>query len=81
MKVVLSDTVLDSLADVPPAIRKAFFKQIKFLEKDLHHPSLRAKKYDEGKDRWQARVNKDWRFYFKIIDDTYHVNAVIPHPK
>jgi mRNA interferase RelE/StbE len=52
-----------------------------FLEKDIHHPSLRAKKYDEAKDRWQARVNKDWRFYFKIIDDTYHVSAVIPHPK
>ena len=56
MKVALSDAVLDSLEDVPPAIRKAFFKQIKFLEKDLHHPSLRAKKYDEAKGRWQARV-------------------------
>jgi len=56
MKVALSDAVLDSLADAPPAVRKAFFKQIKFLEKDLHHPSLRAKKYDEAKGRWQARV-------------------------
>jgi hypothetical protein len=44
MKVILSDAVLDSLADAPLAVRKAFFKQIKFLEKDLHHPSLRAKK-------------------------------------
>ena len=51
MKVALSDAVLDSIADVPPAVRKAFFKQVKFLEKDLHHPSLRAKKYDQGKDR------------------------------
>jgi mRNA interferase RelE/StbE len=81
MKVILSDAVLDSLADAPLAVRKAFFKQIKFLEKDLHHPSLRAKKYDEAKDRWQARVNKGWRFYFKIIEDTYHVSKVIPHPK
>ena len=81
MKVALSDAVLDSIADVPPAVRKAFFKQVKVLEKDLHHPSLRAKKYDQGKDRWQARVSKGWRFYFKIIDDTYHVSAVSPHPK
>ncbi len=71
MKVVLSDAVIDSLEDAPPAVRKAFFKQIKFFERDLHHPSLRAKKYDEAKDRWQARVNKDWRFYFKISDDSY----------
>jgi hypothetical protein len=81
MKIALSDAVLASLTDAPPAVRRAFFKQIKFLEKDLHHPSLRAKKYDQGKDRWQARVNRDWRFYFIIIDDTYHVSAVIPHPK
>jgi plasmid maintenance system killer protein len=32
----------------------------------LLHPSLHAKKYDEENDVWQARVNKDWRFYFTI---------------
>jgi hypothetical protein len=62
-------------------VRKAFFKQVKFLQQNLHHPSLRAKKYDEARDRWQARVNKDWRFYFTIIDDTYRILKLIPHPK
>ena len=62
-------------------MRKAFFKQVKFLQQNLHHPSLRAKKYDEARDRWQARVNKDWRFYFTIIDDTYRILKLIPHPK
>ncbi len=28
-----------------------------------------------------VRVNKDWRFYFKIIDDTYRILKIIPHPK
>jgi len=51
------------------------------LEQNLHHPSLRAKKYDESKNLWQARVNDDWRFYFKIIDDTYRILKVIRHPK
>jgi hypothetical protein len=32
-------------------VGKAFFKQIKFLEQNLHHPSLRAKKYDEARNR------------------------------
>ena len=41
------------------------------LVRDLHHPSLHAKKYDERKDTWQARVNRDWRFYFRIEGDTY----------
>lgn len=80
MKVLLSEAVISSLKDTPPAVRKAF-KQVNFLGQNLHHPSLRAKKYDEAKDRWQARVNRDWRFYFRIIGDTYLIEKVIPHPK
>ena len=81
MKVEYSDAVRQALQGAPDAVKKAFFKQIKFLECDLHHPSLRAKKYDQGRNRWQARVNKAWRFYFAIVDDVYHIIKVIPHPK
>jgi plasmid maintenance system killer protein len=45
------------------------------------HPSLHAKKYHEAHDLWQARVNKDWRFYFTIANDTYRIEKIIPHPK
>jgi mRNA interferase RelE/StbE len=45
--------------------RKAKFdKQLAFLLSNLRHPSLRAKKYDETNDIWQARVDDDYRFYF-----------------
>ena len=33
-----------------------FDKQLAFLISNLRHPSLRAKKYDEANDIWQARV-------------------------
>jgi len=62
-------------------IRKAFDKQVRFLADNLQHPSLHAKKYDERQDLWQARVNKDWRFYFKIDNDTIIITRIIPHPK
>jgi hypothetical protein len=52
-----------------------------YLAENLHHPSLRAKKYDEARDLWQARVTKDWRFYFKIMDDTYRLENIKKHPK
>ena len=81
MKIDFSDRVLDALEDAPPGVRKALFKQVKFLEQNLRHPSLRAKKYDEGQDLWQARVNKDWRFYFLIQSDGYLIVNIIPHPK
>jgi hypothetical protein len=66
---------------MPSDVRRAFFKQVAYLETDLRDPSLHAKKYDESRDRWQARVNRDWRFYFSIVDDTYVIRDIIPHPK
>jgi plasmid maintenance system killer protein len=35
----------------------------------------------QAKDRWEARVNKDWRFYFTIVDESYRILKLIPHPK
>jgi mRNA-degrading endonuclease RelE of RelBE toxin-antitoxin system len=58
-----------------------FDKQLAFLLSNLRHPSLRAKKYDEANDIWQARVDDDYRFYFQIEDDTYMLLSIISHPK
>ncbi len=44
-------------------------------------PSLRAKKYDEARNIWQARVSRDWRLYFVIEEDVYYLLDVMPHPK
>jgi hypothetical protein len=73
--------VVAALKSAPTIVRKAFYKQISLLAENLRHPSLHAKKYDEAQDLWQARVNKDWRFYFVIEGDTCIVLDVIPHPK
>ena len=61
--------------------KKAFDEQALLLAENLQHPSLRAKKYDEGSDIWQARVNRDWRFYFLIMGDEYVILGMTPHPK
>jgi len=62
-------------------VQKACDKQLELLIQNPRHPSLRAKKYDESRDIWQARVNRDWRFYFAIEDDTYYLIDVMSHPK
>ena len=66
-------------AKAPPAIKRALLKQVAFLLDDIQHPSLRAKKYDA--ERWQARVSRDWRFYFRIEGDIYVLLDIVPHPK
>ena len=73
--------VASQLADAPPAIRRAFDRKVELLAQNLQHPSLRAKKYDEANDIWQARVTKGWRLYFQIENDMYTILSVTPHPK
>ncbi|MBZ5538275.1 MAG: hypothetical protein LAO31_20165 [Acidobacteriia bacterium] len=47
--------------------------------------ACRAPKMDTGDaiptSIWQARVNRDWRFYFVITGETYLILNIIPHPK
>jgi mRNA-degrading endonuclease RelE of RelBE toxin-antitoxin system len=81
MRIHYSERAGKTLDVLPTNVRRAFFKQIGFLEQNLMHPSLRAKKYDESQDIWQARINKAWRFYFLIQDDVYYIVDIIPHPK
>jgi len=50
MTIVLSDRAANAIADAPAAVRKAVYKQLRFLAGNLNHPSLHAKKYDEAKD-------------------------------
>jgi mRNA-degrading endonuclease RelE of RelBE toxin-antitoxin system len=48
MKIDYLPRALAALDDAPAGVRKAFFKQVKLLEQNLRHPSLKAKKYDES---------------------------------
>lgn len=68
-------------AEAPEHVKKAFQRKLTYLLSNLRHPSLRAKKYDEARGIWQARVNGGWRFYFTIEGDTYHLIDIMPHPK
>jgi mRNA-degrading endonuclease RelE of RelBE toxin-antitoxin system len=56
-------------------------KQFSFLLTNIHHPSLRAKKYDEEGGVWQGRINRSYRFYFMIEGDTYCIIGITKHSK
>ena len=81
MKIAYTQTALDAVEDATPVIRKAFWKQMRLLEQNLLHPSIHAEKYSETMDEWQGRVNRDWRFYFRIVKETIVISDVVPHPK
>jgi mRNA interferase RelE/StbE len=81
MNVQLIASAAKDFEELSPRLRQTTLKQLELLRQDLRHPSIRAKKYDEGKDAWQGRVNRDYRFYFRIVGTTYRILRIIPHPK
>ncbi|OHA01047.1 MAG: hypothetical protein A3C12_00645 [Candidatus Sungbacteria bacterium RIFCSPHIGHO2_02_FULL_49_20] len=64
---------------MPKGVQKVFDKQLVHLLRDIRYPSLRAKKYDESRNLWQARVTGRYRFYFEIRNDFYILHEVRPH--
>jgi len=81
MRLLFSAKALRDYQNSPERVRQAADKQFSFLLKNLKHSSLRAQKYDETKDVWQARITRNWRFYFQIREDTYHIITIIRHPQ
>jgi hypothetical protein len=48
MNIHLSLRAAEQPAAAPLPVQKAFIKQLSFLARNLNHPSLRAKKFDEA---------------------------------
>jgi addiction module RelE/StbE family toxin len=68
-------------ADLPANLKTRTRKQLDLLIHNRRHPLIQAKKYGAGDDIWQGRVNRDYRFYFQIVDDDYVILRIIRHPK
>jgi mRNA-degrading endonuclease RelE of RelBE toxin-antitoxin system len=81
MRAIYGPKFKKNLAKFPKFIQKKADKQIIYLCSNLLHPSLRAKKYKESEGIWQARVDDNVRFYFKIEEDTYILIDIKYHPK
>ncbi|MDO8548078.1 MAG: hypothetical protein Q7R71_00165 [bacterium] len=79
MNIIHSQHFKRELRKFPKEIRLALYKQSAYLLRDIRHPSLRAKKYDEGADIWQARVTKNVRFYFCLEGDVYILLNIRKH--
>lgn len=76
-----TDRFAKQFYEAPARVQKDFEKQLAFLLRDPRHGSLRAKKFDETRGIFQARVNRDWRFYYLVEGATCVLLALIPHPK
>ncbi len=81
MRYVFAKGFPEKLESFPKQVQEKFWKQLRFLLHDVRHPSLRAKKYDERMEIWQARVDRSYRLYFLIERDVYILLDIRFHPK
>lgn len=81
MKHEFTGPFLEKFGKLPIEIQNKFNKQLRFLLDNIRHPSLHAKKYGGYENVWQARVDNNFRFYFKIENDYYTLLSITRHPK
>lgn len=81
MRIRFSESFERSFKKLLPEIKKKFEKQVLFLLRNMMHPSLRCKKREELDDVWQARVDDSYRFFFRVVGDTYFVINITKHEK
>lgn len=77
-QVLYVKTFSKSYRRLPFHIQKKVDKQIKYLLTDISYPSLRLKKM-QGIDKWEARVDKSYRFTFEKRENTIILRTVGPH--
>ncbi|MBF0609050.1 MAG: hypothetical protein HQL61_16045 [Magnetococcales bacterium] len=81
MKLLFTAKALADYESLTERLRALVDKQLEALLKDIRYPSLRAKKYDDRQNIWQARINKEYRAYFRIERDVYVLITICKHPK
>ena len=64
---------------LPATIQKAFNDKLSLLLSDILHPSLRIKRIQGTKDKWEGSVTMKYRFTFEIQGKTILFRVIGTH--
>jgi len=64
---------------LPQNIQKSFNEKLFLFLQNMLHPSLRVKRIQGTKDRWEGSVTMKYRFTFEFIEDTIIFRAIGTH--
>jgi len=65
--------------NLPKEIQKAFDQKLQLFLKDISHPSLRIKRIQGTKNRWEGSVTMKYRFTFEFSENTLIFRAIGTH--
>ena len=64
---------------LPQEIQKAFDNKLALFLDNTTHPSLRVKRIQGTKQRWEGSVTKNYRFTFEFIENTVLFRTIGTH--
>jgi mRNA-degrading endonuclease RelE of RelBE toxin-antitoxin system len=64
---------------LPKEVQEAFDEKLQLFLQDMSHPSLRVKRIQGTKDRWEGSVTKKYRFTFQSSEKTVLFRAIGTH--
>jgi mRNA-degrading endonuclease RelE of RelBE toxin-antitoxin system len=72
--------IWEDLDSLDKNVKSKFIRALRFLSKDMLHPSLPTEIIKEGGDAfYRARVDPKYRIHFEIHETYYLILAVGPH--
>ena len=64
---------------LPKEIQKAFDQKLQLLLQDISYPSLRVKRIQGTKDRWEGSVTMKYRFTFQYYENILIFRTIGTH--
>lgn len=80
-KIDFSETAENSYKKLPLSIKKKADRQLKRIMIDSRHPSLRVKKIRGTRDKFEARIDRNYRFAFSMKEKNIYIHTLGPHDK
>jgi mRNA interferase RelE/StbE len=61
---------------LPKEVQKTFDKKLQLFLQNTSHPSLRVKRIQGTRDRWEVSVTMKYRFTFQLSENTLIFRAI-----
>ena len=65
--------------NLPRKIQKAFDQKLQLFLQEMSHPSLRVKRIQGTKTRWEGSVTMKYRFTFEFLENGLIFRAIGTH--
>lgn len=72
-------TLLETYDELPKDIKKKFKKQLKLLQANPKHPSLKIHKIQGTAEFWEFYIDDFYRCVFTKTENIYRLRCVGPH--